>query len=121
MENSLKRTLRRFKGRRGIPARVVSDNGQTFNDSKVKAFLLQEIITWNFNVPRGSWWASFFDIIVKLVKHCLRKTLRNARLTFEEFETILIEIEAVLNLDHSHTHMMNLVSLLTPLMLVIGK
>ena len=50
LANSLIRTLRRFKGRRGIPALVVSDNGQTFKDLKVKAFLLQERITWNFNV-----------------------------------------------------------------------
>ena len=37
------------------------------------------------------------EIIVKLVKRCLKKILGNARLTFKEFETILIEIEAVLN------------------------
>ena len=72
--NLVIRTLRRFKGRRGIPALVVSDIGQTFKDSKVKAFLLQERITWNFNVPRGSWWRGFFEIIVKLVKRCLRKS-----------------------------------------------
>ena len=64
--NSLIRTLVRFKGRRGIPALVVSDNGQTFEDSKVKAFLLQEGIIWNFNVPRGSWWGGFFEIICKV-------------------------------------------------------
>ena len=87
--NSLIRTLRRFKGRRNIPALVVSDNAQTFKDSKVKAFLLQERITWNFNVPRGSWWGCFFEIIVNLVKCCLRKILQNTRLTFEEFETVL--------------------------------
>ena len=121
LRNSLIRTLRRFKGRRGIPALVVSDNGQTFKDSKVKAFLLQERITWNFNVPRGSWWGGFFEIIVKLVKRCLRKILRNARLTFEELETILAEIEAVLNsrpLIYSHDE---LSEPLTPLMLVTGK
>ena len=116
--NSLIRTLRRFKGRRGIPALVVSDNGQTFKDSKVKAFLLQERITWNFNVPRGSWWGGFFEIIVKLVKRCLRKILRNAGLTFEELETILVEIEAVLNsrpLTYSHDE---LSEPFTPLMLL---
>ena len=119
--NSLIRTLRRFKGRRGIPALVVSNNGQTFKDSKVKAFLLQERITWNFNVPRGSWWGGFFEIIVKLVKRCLRKTLQNARLTFEELETILVEIEAVLNsrpLTYSHDE---LSEPLTLSMLVTGK
>ena len=76
---------------------LVSDNGQTLKDSKVKAFLLQERITWNFNVPRCSCLGGFFEIIVKLVKRCLWKILRNARLTFEELETILVEIEAVLN------------------------
>ena len=83
------KTLRRFKGRQGIPALVVSDNGQTLKDSEVKTFLLQDRITWNFNMPRGSCWGGSFEIIVKLVKHCLRKVLRNARLTFEEFQTIL--------------------------------
>ena len=119
--NSLIRTLRRFKGRQGIPALVVSDNGQTFKDSKVKAFLLQRRITWNFSVPRGSWWGVFFEIIVKLVKRCLRKLLRNARLIYEELETILGEIEAVLNsrpLTYSHDE---LSEPLTPSMLVTGR
>ena len=88
---------------------------------KVKAFLLQEIITWNFNVPRGSWRGGFFEIIVKLVKRCLRKILRNARLTFEEFETILIEIKAVLNSrPHTCSHD-ELSEPLTLSMLVTGK
>ena len=82
--NSLIRTLKRFKGRRGIPALVVSDNGQTFKGSKVKAFLLQGRITWNFNVPRGSWCGGFFEIIMKLVKRYQRIILRNTRLTFED-------------------------------------
>ena len=31
------RALARFKGRRGIPVLVVSDNGKTFKDSRVQA------------------------------------------------------------------------------------
>ena len=119
--NSLIRTLRKFKGRRGIPAMVVSDNGQTFKDSNVKAFLLQEGIIWNFNVPGGSWWGGFFEIIVKPVKRCLRKNLRNTRLTFEELDTLLIEIGAVLSsrpLTYSHDE---LGEPLTPSMLLTGK
>ena len=48
-------------------------------------------------MPRASWWGGFFEISVKLTKKCLRKVLGNARLTCEELETLLIEIEGVLN------------------------
>ena len=34
---------------------------------------------------------------VKSVKRCLRKTLRNAKLSFEELMTILTEIESTIN------------------------
>ena len=32
------RALARFKGRRGTPALIVSDNGKTFKDSRVQAY-----------------------------------------------------------------------------------
>ena len=35
--------------------------------------------------------------MVKLTKRCLRKTLRNASLRYEELETILTETESILN------------------------
>ena len=35
--------------------------------------------------------------MIKSVKRCLRKTLRNARLTYEELLTELVEIESILN------------------------
>ena len=52
--DSLIRALKRFKSRRGLPALVVSDNGRTFKDRKVKAFLSLDRIRWRFNVPGAS-------------------------------------------------------------------
>ena len=115
------KALRRFKGLWDITALVVSYKGQTFKDSKVNAFLPQERITWNFNVQRGGWWGGFFEIIVKLVKRCLKKIVWNTRLTIEELETILIEIDVVLNsrpLTYSYDE---LSEPLTPSMLISGK
>eukprot|EP00795_Rhopilema_esculentum_P009840 gene9840-18418_t len=36
--------------------------------------------------------------MIKLTKRCLRKTLKNALLTYEELENVLIETEAILHL-----------------------
>ena len=38
-----------------------------------------------------------FEIMVKLTKRCLRKTLKNASLRYEELETVLTETESILN------------------------
>lgn len=75
----------------------ISDNGKTFKDGKVKKFVLNLNIDWKFNVPTASWWGGFFEICVKLVKRCLKKVLGDAKLSYEELETVLIETEGVLN------------------------
>ena len=91
------RTLKRFIGRRGIPSVINSDNGKTFKDSKVRSFCVGKNISWKFNVARASWWGGYFEICVKLVKRCLRKVLKTARLSYEELETVVVEIEGILN------------------------
>lgn len=91
------RCLERFIYRRGVPHLVISDNGKTFKGSDFKAFLSQHGISWRFNVPRAPWWGGFFEQMVCSVKHRLKKTLGNARVTYEEFETVLIEVEGILN------------------------
>ena len=80
-----------------MPRFVVSDNGKTFKGSRLKTFLHLHGITWQFNVPRAPWWGGFFERMVRSVKRCLKKTLGNARVTYEEFETALIEVEGILN------------------------
>ena len=95
--NSFIRVLKRLIGRRGLPTRVQSDNGKTFVDKMVQRYILSRDITWKFNLPCASWYGGFFEILVKLTKRCLRKTLGNALLAFEELETVLIETEGVLN------------------------
>ena len=95
--NSFIRVLKRFIGRRGFPGLIISDNGTTFKDAKVKKFTLERNIEWKFNVPTASWWGGCFEICVKLVKRCLKKVLGNAKLSYEELESVLIETEGVLN------------------------
>ncbi|XP_057302253.1 uncharacterized protein LOC130636526 [Hydractinia symbiolongicarpus] len=43
------------------------------------------------------WWGGMFERLVRSVKRCLKKTLHNTRLSYEELLTVLAEIQAVIN------------------------
>ena len=102
------RCLRRFTSRRGVPELIISDNAKTFKAAKkllnqvfnhpsVRRFCTNKRISWKFNVDRAPWWGGFFERMVQEVKRCLRKTLRNAKLDYDELHTVLVEIESTLN------------------------
>ena len=102
---TFKRCLRRFIARRGMPVLMVSDNVKTFKgtekalrrlfrDPQVRDEMQNHRIEWRFNLERAPWWGGFFERMIGSVKSCLRKVLGNARLTFDELLTVLIEVEA---------------------------
>ena len=64
----------------------------------------------------------FFERMVASVKDCLRKTLGNARLTYEELLTVLVEVECTLN-ARPLTYEYNEVDdeVLTPSHLIYGR
>eukprot|EP00795_Rhopilema_esculentum_P000836 gene836-10578_t len=90
------RALKRFIARRGLSKLIVSDNGKAFLDKNVQMYAQNMNIRWKFNVPTASWWGGWWEICVKLTKKCLRKTLGNAKLSYEELETALIETEGII-------------------------
>ena len=101
-------SFRRFSSRRGLPQLIISDNGRTFKSaatiirklvasSEVKEHFHNQRIHWTFNLERAPWWGGFFERMVKSVKRCLKKTLGNSSLTYDELLTVLVEIEMVLN------------------------
>ena len=63
----------------------------------MQKFVNSKGIVWRFNIPKASWWGGMFEVMVKLTKRFLKKTLRNASLRYEELETVLIETECILN------------------------
>ena len=68
-----------------------------FDQPRVQLFLANHNILWHFNIEKAPWQGGFYERMVKSVKRCFRKTLRNAKLSFEELMTILTEIESTIN------------------------
>ncbi|XP_017470357.1 PREDICTED: uncharacterized protein LOC108362036 [Rhagoletis zephyria] len=102
-----------FVGRRGIPVTIHCDNATNFvgADRKLKelkeAFLSQkeevtqyaadEGFKFTFIPPRAPHFGGLWEAAVKSAKHLLVRAVGNASLTAEEIETLLVEVEAVLN------------------------
>ncbi|XP_057308167.1 uncharacterized protein LOC130646050 [Hydractinia symbiolongicarpus] len=91
------RGFKRFVSRRGKPNEIVSDNFKTFKSSEVKAYMLKMRIGQRFILPASPWWGGFYERLVRSVKTSLKKILRKSFLTFEELQTVLCEVESVIN------------------------
>lgn len=104
--------FKRFVSRRGKSLHIYSDNGTTFVSanrelsnflSQVQCqnsfynFFTNEVINWHFIPPRSPPFGGIWESAIKAVKYHMRRTIGNASLTYEEFYTIIVQIEACLN------------------------
>ncbi|XP_075163389.1 uncharacterized protein LOC142236024 [Haematobia irritans] len=104
----------RFVGRRGLPHRIVSDNGRNFlgasrNLTREFAKFLRCTSTdiaekyatygfeWKFIPPHAPHMGGLWEAAVKSFKIHFKKITGSHRFTFEQFSTILARIEGVLN------------------------
>ena len=104
----------RFTGRRGFPGKMFSDCGTTFvgADNQMKADIknlmkqLPSAVTelyslkgteWHFIPPASPHFGGLREAGMKSTKHHLKRVLGKSVLTFEELQTVLVEIEACLN------------------------
>jgi len=102
----------RFCSRRGLPASMYSDNGTTFagadreltcafraavRDPNFLNFTAADKTSWHFIPPSAPHFGGLWEAGVKSVKHHLRRVVGSHTLTFEEFITVLCQVEACLN------------------------
>nr|XP_012146525.1 PREDICTED: uncharacterized protein LOC105663276 [Megachile rotundata] len=107
--------LKRFIARRGFCTNLYSDNGTNFvgannelkdlrelirsddHQKKVTAFLADKAIAWKFIPPRAPHFGGLWEAAVKAFKHHLVRVVGSELFTFEEFNTLIIQIESILN------------------------
>ncbi|UYV77367.1 hypothetical protein LAZ67_15000707, partial [Cordylochernes scorpioides] len=99
--------MRRFVARRGRPSTIYSDNGlnfvgcknlfSTLDWNKIVEYGAINRISWKFNPPTACWWGGFWERMIGIVKQLLRSVLGSARVTNEELQTLLCDVEALVN------------------------
>ncbi|XP_018402792.1 PREDICTED: uncharacterized protein LOC108779784 [Cyphomyrmex costatus] len=107
--------LKRFISRRGCPTIIHSDNGLNFKGAQrelnelaalfknqeshqqIINYVSSKGIRWRFIPPRAPHHGGLWEAAVKGAKRHLYRVTREAHLRYEELETLVIQIEAILN------------------------
>lgn len=108
-------SLKRLFARRGKAQIIQSGNGTNLvgasnhlkevfqflkeeeNQQSIARYLANEGIRWSFIPSRAPHFGDIWESAVKGFKHHMRRTVGDALFTFEQFNTFVIEIEAILN------------------------
>ena len=107
--------LRRFIAWRGKPSLVWSDHGSNFvgarnelrelanfledqrTQNSVSQFCTSQRIDWKFIPERSPHFGGLWESCVKSMKYHLKRVTSEVKLTFEEYTTVLAQVEACLN------------------------
>ncbi|EFN65241.1 hypothetical protein EAG_00377, partial [Camponotus floridanus] len=107
--------LKRFISRRGYPSDIYSDNGLNFIGAKrelselaalfneqrdqqqISDYMAIKGINWHCIPPRAPHHGGLWEAAVKGAKRHLIRVTKEAHLRYEELETLLIQVEAILN------------------------
>ena len=109
--SSFLNALRRFVARRGTVKHLYSDNGSNFvgaekilrdnikcwNQKQIYEYLRQQEIQWHFNPPTASHMGGAWERMVGLVKRILGVLLPRRLLNDDLLQTLLLEVEAIVN------------------------
>lgn len=111
---SFRAAFTRFVGRRGLPQKVMSDNGTNFvGAERALRFEFTEFLKsvssdiaekysshglqWSFIPPHAPHMGGLWEAAVRSFKIHFKKVTQSHKYTYEEFSTLLARIEAVLN------------------------
>lgn len=107
--------LKRFTSRRGICSDIYSDNATNFvganrrlselkdlfhneeNMETIQGYFTNLGINWHFIPHRSPHFGGLWEAAVKSIKTHLYRKVGNANMTYEELNTVVIQVEACLN------------------------
>ena len=131
--NEFIKCFKRLIARRGRPKTVDSDNAKTFQAAakwlklvikteEFNEFLTKENIKWKFNLPRAPWWGGHFERLIGLTKQSLFKSLGKTSLSWNELESVLLDVEVNLN-NRPLTYIEDDIQyqILTPISMLLGQ
>uniref|UniRef100_A0A8D8U8Y0 Integrase catalytic domain-containing protein n=1 Tax=Cacopsylla melanoneura TaxID=428564 RepID=A0A8D8U8Y0_9HEMI len=100
--------FRKFIARRGGCTTLLSDNAQqfkllkkavdsiySFND--FQSYLNQKKIVFKFTSPLTPWAGGTFERLISVTKQCIRKALGKGLISYSQLETILTEVQYMVN------------------------
>ena len=113
---------------------MISDNASTylsaaeeltelFQSQTLKESLAKQGVDWQFIPKRAPWYGGFWERLIGLTKNTLKKVLGRASVNLTTLQTLVAEIEAILN-DRPLTHVSSDVTdeePLTPAHLLYGR
>jgi len=87
---------------------MISDNASTylsvaeeltelFQSQSLKESLSKQGVNWQFISKRAPWYGGFLERLIGLTKTTLKKVLGRASVDLTTLQTIIVEIEAILN------------------------
>ena len=107
-EETFLKAFRRFVSHRSLPRKMVSDNATTYLSSAEELKRLLDSVTvkealsrrgcdWIFIPKRAPWYGGFWERLIGLTTNTLKKVLGRALITLSDLQTIIVEIEGILN------------------------
>ena len=134
--------LTRFCCRRGLPLTIHSDNGSNFigarnelaelyslidekeTQNAIQSYLFTQKVTWETIPVRAPHFGGLWEAAVKAAKYHLKRVLGHQKLTYDELETVVCQVEACLNsrpLGAMASHPLDGMCPLTPGHFLIGR
>ncbi|XP_065174407.1 uncharacterized protein LOC135804458 [Sycon ciliatum] len=109
--NSFLNAFYRFVGRRGLPERVISDNGTNFvgaqgelkelvaqmDEEQIIRTVADQRVTWQFNPAAAPHFGGVFEVMIRAAKRAVSAILKSADITDEELTTAFVAAESLIN------------------------